>query len=58
VEFSYDDGRTWHPACAGHDGRFALSARPKAAYVSLRAGARDSTANTVTQTVIRACGLR
>jgi hypothetical protein len=58
VEFSYDDGRTWHPARAGHDGRFALSAPPKTAYVSLRAGTRDSAGNTVTQTVIRAFGLR
>ncbi|GGJ41437.1 hypothetical protein [Streptomyces brasiliensis] len=58
VEFSYDDGRTWHPARDGRDGRFALSAPQKTAYVSLRAGARDSAGNTVSQTVIRAFGLR
>ncbi|MFJ5218354.1 hypothetical protein ACIP98_26990, partial [Streptomyces sp. NPDC088354] len=58
VEFSYDDGRTWRKATCGHDGRFALSAPKQARFVSLRATARDSAGNTVTQSVIRAFGLR
>jgi subtilisin family serine protease len=56
LELSYDDGRTWQQA-SGHDGKFRLSAPKKAAFVSLRASARDSAGNTVHQTVIRAAGL-
>lgn len=55
---SYDDGRTWRKTACGHDGRFKLSAPKQARFVSLRAGAHDSAGNAVTQTVIRAFGLR
>ncbi|MFF4652231.1 S8 family serine peptidase [Streptomyces sp. NPDC001380] len=58
VELSYDDGRTWRRAVPGHGGRFGLSAPKGARFVSLRASARDTAGNTVTQTVIRAFGIR
>ncbi|MFD3457428.1 S8 family serine peptidase [Streptomyces sp. NPDC058691] len=58
VEFSYDDGRTWHKADRAHDGRYAVAPPRHAGFVSLRASARDSAGNTVTQSVIRAFGLR
>lgn len=58
LEVSYDDGRTWRKTACGHDGRFKLSAPKQARFVSLRAGAHDSAGNAVTQTVIRAFGLR
>ena len=59
VEISYDDGQTWQKSTPGHGGRFGLPKTPtNAQFVSLRAGARDSAGNTVTQTVIRAFGLR
>ncbi|GAA1517892.1 S8 family serine peptidase [Kribbella lupini] len=56
LELSYDDGKTWQRA-AGRDGRFRLDASRKAAFVSLRASARDSAGNAINQTVIRAAGL-
>ncbi|WTG48226.1 S8 family serine peptidase [Actinacidiphila glaucinigra] len=58
LELSYDDGRTWHKAARGSDGRFRLDAPGKASFVSLRASAKDSAGNSVKQTVIRAFGLR
>ncbi|MFJ4847195.1 S8 family serine peptidase [Streptomyces sp. NPDC088733] len=58
VEFSYDDGRTWRKADCARDGRFAVAPPKHAGFVSLRATARDSAGNTVTQSVIRAFGLR
>ncbi len=58
LELSYDDGRTWHKAACGSDGRFRLDAPDKASFVSLRASAKDSAGNAVHQTVIRAFGLR
>jgi subtilisin family serine protease len=59
VEISYDNGQTWHKSTAGHGARFSLPDAPKKAqFVSLRASAHDSAGNTVTQTVIRAFGLR
>jgi subtilisin family serine protease len=58
LEVSYDDGRTWRKTACGHDGRFRLSAPKQAGFVSLRAKAHDSAGNAVTQTVIRAFGLR
>ncbi|MGW3691783.1 S8 family serine peptidase [Streptomyces sp. NPDC005125] len=58
LELSYDDGRTWHKATCGSDGRFRLDAPAKASFVSLRASAKDSAGNAIRQTVIRAFGLR
>ncbi|MDX3094639.1 S8 family serine peptidase [Streptomyces sp. ME19-03-3] len=58
LEVSYDDGRTWRETACGHDGRCKLSAPKQARFVSLRAHAHDSAGNAVTQTVIRAFGLR
>ncbi|MDX2704727.1 S8 family serine peptidase [Streptomyces sp. PA03-6a] len=62
VEVSYDDGRTWHRVKQRdlRDGavRVRLDAPRKAAFVSLRVHASDTRGNTVTQTVIRATGLR
>ncbi|WP_329140194.1 S8 family serine peptidase [Streptomyces sp. NBC_01476] len=58
VELSYDDGRTWQKSTAGHDGEFRLDAPRRASFVSLRASVRDAAGNGVTQTVIRAFGLR
>ncbi|MFF3256342.1 hypothetical protein ACFYWP_36325 [Actinacidiphila glaucinigra] len=58
LELSYDDGRTWHKAARGSDGRFRLDAPGKASFVSLRASAKDDAGNSVKQTVIRAFGLR
>lgn len=58
LELSYDDGRTWHKAACGRDGRFRLDAPGKASFVSLRASVKDSAGNSVNQTVIRAYGLR
>ncbi|WP_326815906.1 MULTISPECIES: S8 family serine peptidase [unclassified Streptomyces] len=58
LELSYDDGRTWHKAVCGTDGRFRLDAPNKASFVSLRASAKDSAGNAIHQTVIRAFGLR
>ncbi|GAA0448755.1 peptidase [Paractinoplanes deccanensis] len=53
VEVSYDDGRTWHTP------RGKLDAPRHAKYVSVRATAEDKARRaTVTQTVIRAFGLR
>jgi subtilisin family serine protease len=56
LELSYDDGKTWQRA-SGRDGRFRLDAPRNAAFVSLRASARDSAGNAINQTVIRAAGL-
>ncbi|MGW9027897.1 S8 family peptidase [Streptomyces sp. NPDC055722] len=58
LEVSYDDGDTWRKITGGKDGRFALSAPKQAQFVSLRAHAHDSAGNAVTQTVMRAFGLR
>ncbi|MET8406207.1 S8 family serine peptidase [Streptomyces sp900116325] len=58
LEVSYDDGHTWRKITSGHDGRFGLSAPKQVQFVSLRAHAHDSAGNAVTQTVIRAFGLR
>ncbi|WP_239168076.1 S8 family serine peptidase [Catellatospora coxensis] len=61
LEVSYDDGRTWHrTAVTQRDGgwRAALDAPRSAQFVSVRVTAADTTGNTVTQTVVRAFGLR
>ncbi|MPY33496.1 S8 family serine peptidase [Streptomyces adustus] len=58
VEFSYDDGHTWRKADRSHDNRYVPMPPKHARFVSLRATARDTAGNTVTQSVIRAFGLR
>ncbi|PWI15811.1 hypothetical protein DI272_17770 [Streptomyces sp. Act143] len=62
LDVSYDDGATWRrtdPARGGGDGvRFHLDAPAQARFVTLRASARDADGNAVTQTVVRAFGLR
>ncbi|MFU8851577.1 S8 family serine peptidase [Micromonospora sp. SL1-18] len=61
VDVSYDGGRTWrkadvHPQSAGWAAKVQHPAGP--GYVSLRATARDSAGNTVTQRIIQAYRLR
>ena len=62
MEFSYDDGATWQPAVVVQGALGQWSAKftaPAAAhFVSLRAGVRDSEGNSISQTVIRAFGVR
>ncbi|MER7444965.1 S8 family serine peptidase [Micromonospora avicenniae] len=62
VELSYDDGHTWRRATglrAEHGGwRLDLAAPKSARFASLRVTARDAVGNAVTQTVVRAFGLR
>jgi subtilisin family serine protease len=62
MEFSYDDGVTWQPAVVVQDALGQWSAKftaPAAAhFVSLRAGVRDSEGNSISQTIIRAFGVR
>ncbi|MFF7716739.1 S8 family serine peptidase [Streptomyces sp. NPDC007988] len=61
VEVSYDDGAGWHrPRTVHRDGTWKVSpaAPASASYVSLRTTATDETGGSVTQTVIRAYGLR
>ena len=63
---SYDDGKTWtRPRAAASHGGGNFSATinqpPLSAtsgFVSLRVAARDQAGNSVTQTIIRAYGLR
>ncbi|MFG3418421.1 S8 family serine peptidase [Micromonospora sp. NPDC049460] len=61
VDVSYDGGKTWQPARVrpGGDGWTAIVEHPVGAgHVSLRATARDTAGNTVTQRVIQAYRLR
>ncbi|MGW3496292.1 hypothetical protein [Streptomyces sp. NPDC001020] len=61
LDVSYDDGTTWHRTepVRGSEGRgFRLDAPANARFVTLRAAARDGAGNAVTQTVVRAFGLR
>ncbi|MEV0458782.1 S8 family serine peptidase [Catellatospora methionotrophica] len=61
VELSYDDGRTWgRAAVTQRDGgwRTTLDAPRGASFVAVRVTAADSAGNAVTQTVVRAFGLR
>ncbi|SNT37655.1 Serine protease, subtilisin family [Asanoa hainanensis] len=58
VEVSYDDGRTWTRLSVGHHGSYRWNAPKKAQFASLRVSATDTTGNSVTQTIIRAVGLR
>ncbi|MGW3664702.1 S8 family serine peptidase [Streptomyces sp. NPDC005141] len=61
LEVSYDDGTSWHRQnTLHHNGTWkALLAAPdSASFVSLRTTAKDETGGSVTQTVIRAYGLK
>ncbi|MFF0400121.1 S8 family serine peptidase [Streptomyces sp. NPDC005248] len=61
VEVSYDDGATWHRTTLRHKGgvwKASLDAPAKARFAGLRTTARDDQGNTVSQTVIRAFGLK
>ncbi|WP_371798464.1 S8 family serine peptidase [Streptomyces sp. NBC_01707] len=61
VEVSYDDGATWHRTTLRHKGgvwKASLDAPAKARFAGLRTTARDDKGNTVSQTVIRAFGLK
>lgn len=62
LEISYDDGAHWQKQALDRakDGSWTAKLRaPKGAtYVSLRAGATDSSGNSVEQTVLRAFGVR
>ncbi|MFD3451713.1 S8 family serine peptidase [Streptomyces sp. NPDC058691] len=61
LEVSYDDGATWHrttPRHKGADWTASLNAPSKARFASLRTTAKDAKGNTVSQTVIRAFGLK
>ncbi|WP_121715558.1 hypothetical protein [Streptomyces sp. E5N91] len=63
LDVSYDDGATWHRTAAtgrsrGEATRFVLDAPAGARFVTLRASAQDGAGSGVTQTVVRAFGLR
>lgn len=61
VEVSYDDGATWYRTTPRHQGAVwaaSLNAPSKGRFASLRTTAKDVKGNTVSQTVIRAFGLR
>ncbi|WP_234329249.1 MULTISPECIES: S8 family serine peptidase [unclassified Streptomyces] len=63
LDVSYDDGATWHRAATtgrsrGEGTRFRLEAPAGARFVTLRASARDGAGSGVTQTVVRAFGLK
>lgn len=60
VHTSTDDGTTWHPVTVRRTGTrwLAIIKNPSRRYVSLRAAARDSDGNTVTQTIIHAYAIR
>ncbi|MEU3619065.1 S8 family serine peptidase [Streptomyces sp. NPDC006872] len=61
LEVSYDDGATWRKATlrqSGGDWKARLDAPSRARFASVRTTARDSQGNSVSQTVIRAFGLR
>jgi len=62
VEVSHDDGATWRranvtPAGAGWTVRIPAGA-PTARFVSLRTTATDTAGNSLTETLVRAYGLR
>ncbi|MET8331596.1 S8 family serine peptidase [Streptomyces sp. NPDC005181] len=61
LEVSYDDGATWHKATlrqSGHNWKAQLDAPSRARFASLRTTARDTKGNSVSQTLIRAFGLK
>lgn len=61
LEVSYDDGATWRRTTlrqSGGDWKAQLDAPSRARFASLRTTARDTKGNSVSQTVIRAFGLK
>ncbi|MFE2543040.1 S8 family serine peptidase [Actinacidiphila glaucinigra] len=61
LEVSYDDGATWRKATLRQSGggwKAQLDAPSRARFASLRTTARDAKGNSVSQTLIRAFGLR
>ncbi|MFD7698279.1 S8 family serine peptidase [Streptomyces sp. NPDC059805] len=61
VELSYDDGATWRRAALDRHGdgwRTVLRAPKRATFVTVRVAARDDDGNSVSQTLVRAFGLR
>ncbi|WP_052439388.1 S8 family serine peptidase [Streptacidiphilus jiangxiensis] len=61
LQVSFDDGSTWHTvSLKGGHGSWStqITAPSWARYVSLRATSHDSAHNTVTQTVLRAYGVK
>ncbi|MEU6341895.1 S8 family serine peptidase [Streptomyces sp. NPDC046977] len=61
ADLSYDDGATWHKATLTHRGdgwETELHAPARSTYATLRASARDRQGNTVSQSIIRAFGLK
>ncbi|MFJ3288621.1 S8 family serine peptidase [Streptomyces sp. NPDC086669] len=61
VELSYDDGATWRRAALDRHGdgwRTTLRAPKRATFVTVRVAARDDDGNSVSQTLVRAFGLR
>ncbi|MGW2338529.1 hypothetical protein ACWCXS_31745 [Streptomyces sp. NPDC001685] len=61
VELSYDDGATWRRAAPdrhGDEWRTMLRAPKRATFVTVRVAARDDDGNSVSQTLVRAFGLR
>ncbi|MEU6519930.1 S8 family serine peptidase [Streptomyces sp. NPDC046978] len=61
LEVSYDDGATWHRTALRQSGgswTAQLAAPSRARFASLRTTARDTKGNSVSQTLIRAFGLK
>ncbi|MCX4912007.1 S8 family serine peptidase [Streptomyces sp. NBC_00687] len=61
LEVSYDDGATWRRQNTLHHGgtwKTLLAAPDSASFVSLRTTAKDESGGSVTQTVLRAYGLK
>ncbi|MDX2847763.1 S8 family serine peptidase [Streptomyces sp. PA03-3a] len=61
LEVSYDDGATWRKATlrqSGNGWKAQLDAPSRARFASLRTTARDSKGNSVSQTLIRAFGVK
>ncbi|MET7552431.1 S8 family serine peptidase [Streptomyces sp. NPDC005479] len=61
LQISYDDGATWHKLALRHLGggwKAHLAAPSKARFATLRVSAGDTQGNSVSQTVVRAFGLK
>ncbi|MFF9373204.1 S8 family serine peptidase [Streptomyces griseoluteus] len=61
LDVSYDDGATWHTSTLRHSGTSwsaSIDAPSKCRFVSTRASARDDHGNSISQTEIRAFGLK